>query len=501
MAFYPRHSPMDKATRGMRQYDLVVIGSGPAGEKAAVHAAYHGYRVAVVEKLSNLGGAGVNTGTLPSKTLKETALYLSGAQERRLYSVERKLSRSPDAADFLFRERYVVKTEREELRMELLKRKVDVYFGLGRFLDPHRIEVGGEQSQVLYGDKILIATGSYPAHPPGIPFNGRIRDSDTILQIDRIPRSLCIVGAGVVGCEYATIFAEMDCKVTLVNSHKDILPFLDREIAGALVDQMRECGIEILAETKIESATVEKRDGKEFVRAHRADGGWIEAEMFLYASGRNGNTTDLDCARAGLKLAGRETLEVDETYRTAVPHIYAAGDVIGFPALGSTSMDQGRVAVTHMFGLHDVERVAKQFPFGIYTIPEVSMIGLTEETARKKGIDYAVGRAFYKDIPRGLIVGAEHGFLKMIVNRRNRMVLGVHIFGTHATELVHYGMELVENEESLGRVLGTVFNFPTLHELYKYAAYEIWTGELDDRAREVAPRESDHQAASDKEHK
>ena len=467
----------------MEQYDLIVIGSGPAGEKAAVHAAYHGFKVAVVERRSNLGGAGVNTGTLPSKTLKETALYFSGGAEKGLYSVERKLSRDPDAADFLFRERYVVKTEAEEFRLELLKRKVEVYFGVARFLDAHRVEVGGTSPQVLFGKHILIATGSYPAHPPGIPFDGKnVHDSDTILQIERIPRSLCIVGAGVIGCEYATIFAVLGCKVTLVNNHPDILPFLDREIAAALCEHMRELGIQLLNKTCIRSVALTEVEGRAGVCAQIEGGDKLEAEMFLYASGRNGNTAALACEKAGLKPTGRELLEVDDNYRTAVPHIYAAGDVIGFPALGSTSMDQGRVAVTHMFGLHDVERVAKEFPFGVYTIPEVSMVGLSEEAARAKGLDYVVGRANYKDVPRGLIIGAERGFLKLLVERQSRAILGVHIFGIHATELIHYGLELVERGESLGHLLGTVFNFPTLHELYKYAAYEVWTDKLDGEA-------------------
>jgi NAD(P) transhydrogenase len=466
----------------MKTYDLVIIGSGAAGEKAAVHAAYHGFKVAVVEKASRLGGAAANTGTLPSKTLKETALYLSGFLEKGRYSLERTLSRDPDAADFLFRERKVVKTEGEELLLELLREKVDVHFGVGAFLDPHRIEVKRERSEVLYGENILIASGSYPAHPPGIPFDGRsIHDSDTILQIDHIPRSLCVVGAGAIGCEYATIFAVMGCKVTLINSHKEILPFLDRELAQALVEHMRALGITILTETHVASVSVQTQDGKAIVRAHDTGGGLVEADMFLYAAGRNGNIADLACDQAGLKPGERETIKVDGTYRTAVPHIYAAGDVIGFPALGNISMDQGRVAVTHMFGLHDVERVAKQFPYGIYTIPEISTIGLTEEAAKEKGLDHVVGRADYRDVLRGLIMGAQRGFLKLVVDRPSRVILGVHIFGVHATELIHYGMEMVENRETIGRVLSTAFNFPTLHELYKYAAYKIWTRELASR--------------------
>jgi NAD(P) transhydrogenase len=467
----------------MKRYDLVVIGSGPAGEKAAVHAAYRGFKVAVVEKHRQLGGAGANTGTLPSKTLKETALYLSGGDVKGLYSLERRLARKPDITDFLFRERFVVSTEAEELRLELLKRKVDVLFGVASFVDPHRIEVRAADeahAPILYGEHILIATGSYPAHPQGIPFDNRcIHDSDTILQIDRLPRTLCIVGAGVIGCEYATMFALMGCKVTLINRRTEMLPFLDREIAAALLDRMQALSIEVMQDTEIHGVAVVERDGRPAVHAQRNRDRPIEAEMFLYAAGRNGNTAELNCENAGLRPGKRELLEVDATYRTAVPHIYAAGDVIGFPALGSTSMDQGRVAVTHMFGLHDLEHVAKRFPFGIYTVPEVSSVGLTEEEARAQGVDHVVGRAFYKDIPRGLIMGAQHGLLKLIVNRESRVILGVHVVGQQATELVHYGMELVENEETLEHVLGTVFNFPTLHELYKYAAYDVWVNQLE----------------------
>jgi NAD(P) transhydrogenase len=463
----------------MKKYDLIVIGSGPAGEKATIHAAYHGYKVAVVEKSRSLGGAGVNTGTLPSKTLKETALYLSGALEKGLYGLDREFSRKPNALDFLFRERFVVKTESAEVRLELLSRHVDVYFGLGSFADSHCIAVGPE---MLCGEYILIATGSYPTHPAGILFDGRrIHDSETILQIDHIPSSLCIVGAGVIGCEYATIFATLGTRVVLVNSHKEVLPFLDREVSQALLDHARQIGIRIETDAHVNSVTL--ADGRTsyttpMVITKTASGIAIETDMFLYAAGRNGNTRDLACQNAGLRPTARETLEVDEMFRTAVPHIFAVGDVIGFPALGSTSMDQGRVAVTHMFGLHDVERVAKLFPFGIYTIPEVSMIGLTEEEAAKQGINFMVGRARYQNVPRGLIIGAQEGFLKLVLDGESERVLGVHIFGHQATELIHYGMELVDGQKTLRHILGTVFNFPTLHELYKHAAYHVWSQAL-----------------------
>jgi NAD(P) transhydrogenase len=461
----------------MKKYDLVIIGSGPAGEKAAIHAAYHGYRVAVVEKSTSLGGAGVNTGTLPSKTLKETALYLSGALEKGLYGLDREFSRKPNALDLLFREKFVVKTESEEVRSELLNRHVDLYRGVGSFVDPHRVAVGGQE--ILYGDYILVATGSYPAHPAGIPFGSQyIHDSDTILQIDHIPSSLCIVGAGVIGCEYATIFATLGTKVVLVNSHNEILPFLDCEVSQALIEHMRKIGIRLETQAHLNSVTLGAHDQQPVVVARTASGISIETDTFLYAAGRNGNTAELACENAGLRPTDREALQVDEMYRTAVPHIFAVGDVIGFPALGSTSMDQGRVAVTHMFGLHDVERVPKIFPYGVYTIPEISIVGLTEEEATKQGIDYVIGRARYQAVPRGFIIGAQEGFLKLVLDRKTQRVLGAHIFGHQATELIHYGMELIEGQRTLRHILGSVFNFPTLHELYKYAAYQVWSEQL-----------------------
>jgi len=469
----------------MKKYDLIIIGSGAAGDRAAIHAAYHGYKVTVVEKARTLGGAAVNTGTLPSKALKETALYLSGALENGLYGLDRELSRKPNALDFLFREKFVVKTESEEVRLELLRQQVDLYNGVGSFVDAHRVAVDHEE--ILFGDHILIATGSYPAHPAGMPFDGRgVHDSDTILQIDHIPSSLCIIGAGVVGCEYATIFATLGTKVILVNSHKEILPFLDGEVSAAFVEHLRNMGIQIELEAHVGDVTIVTRDQQPIVVTATASGSTIETDMLLYAAGRNGNTAALACENAGLHPTDRETLQVDAMYRTSVPHIFAVGDVIGFPALGSTSMDQGRVAVTHMFGLHDLERVAKLFPFGIYTIPEVSMVGLTEDEAREKGIDCAIGRARYQAVPRGVITGVREGFLKLVLDRESERVLGVHVFGHQATELIHYGMELVDGQKTLRHILGTVFNFPTLHELYKHAAYDVWSKQLMDQGERNA---------------
>ena len=455
----------------MSEYDLIIIGSGPAGEKAAVKAAYYGYRVALIEKEEMYGGAGTNTGTIPSKTLKETALFLSGRRDKGLFGVDRQLEYGVSIKDFFYRKNKVVNLLSGEVRKNLMYHKVDLYRGVGRFIDAHTLEVLGEEHVELKAKYFLIATGSYPLHYPGIPFNEtNVHDSDTILGIDFIPKSIVIVGAGVIGCEYATIFATMGVEVTLVNGHADILGWLDREIVQAVMASMARDGIRLVLENRVENVTL-PTEPRGLVKAHLATGEPLAAEVFLYAAGRAGLTKDLNLQAAGLCVNDRQLISVDSTYRTTVPHIYAVGDVIGFPALASTSMDQGRVAVAHIFGLHDLERIAPDFPYGIYTIPEVSAYGMTEEQAKKEGIAYYTGRAFYEDMPRGRILGADRGFLKMVIERGTDKVLGIHIFGPIATELIHYGMELVENGKTLGHVISTIFNCPTLHELYKYAAY------------------------------
>jgi NAD(P) transhydrogenase len=453
-------------------YDLIVIGSGPAGEKAAIKAAYYGYKVALVEKEEMYGGAGTNTGTIPSKTLKETALYLSGRRDKGIFGIDRQLEREVSIKDFFYRKNKVVGQQSDEVKKNLLYHNVETFRGKGRFLDPHTIEViGSSETHHITGKYMVIATGSFPLHPAGIPFdNQRVHDSDSILNIDFIPKSIVIVGAGVIGCEYATIFANMGTEVTLINGHAEILPWLDREIAQALMDSMSKDGVKFVLENRVQNVTT-PTEPDTLVRAHLATGEPIAAEVFLYAAGRAGATRDLNLEAAGLSVNDRQLISVDKTYQTQVPHIYAVGDVIGFPALASTSMDQGRVAVAHIFGLHDLEHIADDFPYGIYTIPEASAFGMTEEQAKKNNIAYYVGRAFYADMPRGRILGADRGFLKMVFEKGSDRILGVHLFGPIATELIHYGMSLVEKKQKLGDVISMIFNFPTLHELYKYAAY------------------------------
>lgn len=456
----------------MEKYDLIVIGSGPAGEKAAVKAAYFGKKVAIIEKEHNYGGAGVNTGTLPSKTLKETALFFSGKYEKGLFGVERTLKHQATIDDFMFRKNFVIQSEANEVHRNLQIHKVAIFHGAASFEDEHTIAISGDNSCQIWGKYIIIATGSYPFHPEGIPFDGqRVLDSDTILNITRIPQSICIVGAGVIGCEYATIFATMGSKVYLVNRIDEILPFVDQEITQELITSMRNDQIEIFFNDEIKSMNVPETD-REFVRVGLTSGKWLHVDMFLYAAGRNGTTKGLGLEKLGITVGSREQIEVDEQYRTKVPHIFAVGDVIGFPALASTSMDQGRVAVTHMFDTKDLDALAKVFPYGIYTVPEVSMVGVTEEEAKKRGLNYCVGRARHTDMARGKIMGARMGMLKVIFSKDDLTIIGIHVIGPLATELIHYGLALVECKRTVMQVIATIFNYPTLHDLYKYACYD-----------------------------
>lgn len=456
----------------MQKFDLIVIGTGPAGEKAAVKAAYFGHKVAIIEKERVYGGAEVVTGTLPSKTLKETALFLSGKFEKGIYGVERGLEHEASVEDFMYRKNFVSASAAQEIYENLMRHGVAIFHGTAAFEDPHTIKISGEKEELIYGNYIIIATGSYPYHPSNIPFDGiRIHDSDSILQIRRFPTSLCIVGAGVIGCEYATIFATMGAKVYLVNDKEQILPFVDFEVSKELVAQMQASNIEIMFNKSVESISVAP-DEKDMNKIKLKSGEELSVDMFLFAAGRSGNIKELKCDKIGLKVGSREQIFVDSQYRTNIPHIFAVGDVIGFPALASTSMDQGRVAVAHIYQTQDLEHLPSQFPYGIYTVPEVSMVGITEEEATKRNLSFCVGKARYADMPRGKILGAKAGFLKLIFSRDELRIIGVHIIGHLATELIHYGVLLVENKKTLHDLIGQVFNFPTLHELYKYAGYD-----------------------------
>jgi NAD(P) transhydrogenase len=456
----------------MQRYELVVIGSGPAGEKAAVKAAYFGKHVALIEKASQCGGAGVVTGTLPSKTLKETALYLSGKYDKGLYGVDRDIASQATVENFMYRKDLIIASEAAEVLKNLNLHGVHLYHGIASFVDEHTIQISGGIEEQIQGDYIIIATGSASSHPLNIPFDEkRVLDSDTILNIKHFPKSLAVLGAGVIGCEYATIFSTMGTKVYLINRSDKILDFIDQEIVQHLLESMRHDQIELLFNTAVKKIEVPQNE-KEALKIELESGATIKPDMFLFAAGRNGNTGGLNLEKIGIEVTKRKTIPVNENYRTSIPHIYAVGDVIGFPALASTSMDQGRVAVAHIFQTKDLEEIAPVLPYGIYTVPEISTAGITEEEAKQKELSYNVGLAFHRDMPRGKIMGAEKGMLKLIFTRDDLIIRGVHLIGHLATEMIHQGVDLIKGRKTLMDIIGKVYNYPTLHDLYKYAAYD-----------------------------
>jgi NAD(P) transhydrogenase len=450
-------------------FDVVVIGSGPAGEKAAMQAAKARRRVAVVERLHQLGGNCLHTGTIPSKTLRETTLYLAGARQRSLTGVQTRLDKNVKLAVLMQRAGEVVRGQTAVLERKLERNDVALFTGNARFLDPHRIEVveqdGGRRE--ITGDRIVIATGSRPARDPAIPFDDdAVYDSDTMLRLDILPRTLTIVGAGVIGCEYACMFAVLGTKVTLVDSRPRVLEVIDREIAEMLVARMRDQGI--LMRLGEEVATV-RRESADRVVATTRSGKVMASQKLLYAVGREGNTADLELARAGLAAGRHGLLSVNANFQTAVPHVYAVGDVIGFPSLAATAMHQGRVAMAHALGL-PVNGEGHALPYGVYTIPELSMVGETEEQLTNAGVPYEIGHCFFREIARGEIVGDRSGMLKLLFERESHRLRGVHIIGEKASELVHIGQAVLAFGGPVDYFVDTVFNFPTLSEAYKVAA-------------------------------
>ena len=455
----------------MESYDLIVIGSGPAGEKGAAQAAYFGKRVALIERGPNLGGAGVNTGTVPSKTLRESALYFSGLRQRGLYGIDYSLREGLTVQGFMHRKDAVVAAERLKIASNLAAHKIELINGTAKFENAHTVNAADQYDgpHLLHGEVILIATGSKPHRPPEIPFDDNsIFDSDSILTMDRIPKSMIVIGGGVIGCEYASIFTAMGVAVTLVDGRERLLPFLDTEISERLREHLANLGLTVLFQERPRST--ERVQGG--VRMTLNSGKVVEAESALFAAGRRGAVEGLHLEKAGLGINQRGNIDVNDQYQTGVAHIYAAGDVIGFPALASTSMEQGRVAMCHAFGFPYKQRLASQLPMGIYTIPEISAVGETEESCREKNIKYEVGRAKYANNARGQIIGDSSGILKLIFRAENKQLLGVQILGESATELIHLGMAVLEAGGTIDTFIELVFNFPTLSELYKYAAYD-----------------------------
>lgn len=483
-------APPALPTMATPHYDLIVIGSGPAGEKGAAQAAYFGKRVALIEREPVLGGAAANTGTLPSKTLRETALYLSGFRQRGLFGVNMSIKEQVTARDFLFRERLVRQTEQKRIQANLDRHKVDVHQGTAAFTDPHTITVTAAGGSVtsLTGAYILIATGSRPYRPEVFPFDDpRVYDSDTILNLHDIPREMLVVGGGVIGCEYACMFAALGIRVTLLEGRDRLLTFLDPEVSHALTRSMIEMGVDVRFKESV--AAVQATPDR--LRATLASGASADADTILVAAGRSGNTDQLNLPAAGLAAAKRGLLEVNSHYQTAAPHIYAAGDVVGFPALAATSMEQARVAMVHAFDLKYKTRVAPILPYGIYTIPECSMAGETEESLAKQGLPFIAGIAHYHDNARGQIIGVRNGFLKLLFAPDTMKLLGVHAIGEQATEIVHIGLIALQTGATANLFIETCFNYPTLGELYKYATYDALGRRAKLRGESVAPFDGD----------
>ena len=455
----------------MQNYDLVVIGSGPAGEKGAAQAAYFGKRVALIECGDILGGACVNTGTIPSKILRESALYFSGIHQRGLYGVDYSLREGLTVKNFMHRKDVVVANEREKLAKNLAAHGIELVRGRASFEDAATISVKTSRGEnlTLRADAVLIATGSVPHRAPEIPFDDEvIFDSDSILKMGSIPRRLAVVGGGVIGCEYASIFTALGVEVSLVDGRDRLLPFLDAEISACLRERLADLGVRFFFGER----TTQIERVQEKVRITLQSGQTLETEAALFAAGRRGAVDKLSLEKAGVALNKRGYIEVNENYRTAAPRVYAAGDVIGFPALASTSMEQGRVAACHAFGFQYKQRLASMLPMGIYTIPEISAVGESEQTCKEKGIECAVGRARYANNARGEIEGDLTGMLKLIFARSDRRLLGVQIIGENATELIHLGMMALESGMAIDVFIEFVFNYPTLSEMYKYAAYD-----------------------------
>src|SRR5438105_3059083 len=466
----------------MATYDLIVIGSGPAGEKGAAQAAYFGKKTAMIERTApRLGGACTNTGTLPSKTLRESALALTGMTSRGLEAAVLALPKPYAASTLMHRERMVVGEERERIARNMDRHKVDLFPGTATFVDAHSVKVG---DKMLTGEFFLIATGSRPHRPSWIPFaEEEIYDSDEILEIETIPDSLIVLGSGVIASEYACIFAALGTHVTMMDGRDRLLSFLDVEVGERFSRELERLGLwlrlgdapvkcELDAKTRVCSVTTEK--------------GLTEtAAAVLAAAGRSGNVQGLGLEALGILPDKRGNIPVNEHFQTAVPHIYAAGDVVGFPGLASTSMEQGRVAMCHAFHLSYKTRVNPLFPYGIYTIPEISYVGLNEEELKAKGVDYLVGRAYMRDNARGEILGAESGFLKLVFAPSDKKILGVHAMGPSVTELIHIGEMALLQGATIDLFIDAVFNYPTLSELYKYAAYD-GLGALARRAKAAA---------------
>ena len=452
-------------------FDMVVIGSGPAGEKAATQAAYYGKRVAIVERGPAPGGAAVRTAGIPTKTLRETALYLSGFRNREVYGLALELDPAATLDRLMSRTAETVQAMTESVRRNIERHGIVLVQGEAFLLPGRTVRVSrdGAGDRTLKGDVILIATGSRPYHPSTIPFDDPdVYDSDEILQLDRIPKSMVVIGAGPVGCEYASIFAALGTRITLVDAAQRLLPFADGEISTLLASTFEGMGMRIILGSG--AASIDRRDGELSVSLSKGEA--LRPDKVLFAAGRAGNTDGLGLQQAGVQLDPKGRIQVDSTFRTSARGIYAAGDVVGPPGLASVSMEQGRVAACHAFGISFKQTVDPLAPAGVYSIPEVAMVGLTEEAAAAQGIDAETGRGWFAQNTRANISGFTEGMIKLVFRREERTLLGVHILGDLAGELIHQGQAVLHDGGRIDRFIDQAFNFPTRSDAYKYAAYD-----------------------------
>ena len=458
----------------MHDYDMIVIGSGPSGRRAAIQCAKLGKSVLVVEKGRRVGGVSVHTGTIPSKTLRETVLNLSGWRERGFYGLGYRVKQDIGAQDLIARLHKTLNHEVEVLEHQFSRNGVRTANGEARFVGPHEIEIVSERGDIkrVTGAKILIACGTRPFRPDYVPFNGTtVLDSDEVVELSKLPRSLAVIGAGVIGVEYATIFSALDVAVTLIEPRNSFLDFIDKELIGEFMHELRDRNVALRLGSKVDAIRIAESG---HIVTDLSAGRHVTSDMVLFAAGRVGATDALKLDAAGIDIDHRGRIKVDPaTMQTNVPHIYAAGDVIGFPSLASTSMEQGRVAACHALGI-DAHAPPEFFPYGIYSVPEISTTGLTEEEVREKGIPYEIGIARFRETSRGHIMGLNSGMMKMIFSTRTKRLLGVHILGEGATELIHIGQAVLNLKGTIDYFIQNTFNYPTLAEAYKIAGLDAW---------------------------
>jgi NAD(P) transhydrogenase len=455
---------------GQFDYDLIVIGCGPAGQRAAIQAAKIRKRVAIIDRREVVGGVCVNTGTIPSKSFKEAVLFLTGIRQRKIYGAGFRVKTDIKMSDLTLRCNHVMQIEIETIKNQLQRNHVDTLYGHARFVDPHTVEISSSVGVVQKSaERFVIAVGARPYRPPNVQFNGEsVFDSDDVLNLKKLPRELTVVGGGVIGTEYASMFAALGVSVTMVDQRKRLLGFVDEELIDCFHYQMRSMGVRLRLGEEVASCA--PREDNQVVTVLKS-GKIIVSDCVLYSAGRVSATDDLGLDRLGLTADGRGKLTVNENFQTAVPHVYAAGDVIGFPALASTSARQGRLAACHAFGMEE-KTMDVPLPFGIYAIPEISYVGRNEEELTKEGIPYESGIARYREIARGQLLGDENGMLKVLFHRETGAVLGVHIIGEYATELIHIGQAVMALGGGLNYLKDAVFNYPTLAECYKVAALD-----------------------------